>query len=64
MKALGLIDGIIPEPAGGAQDDWDGAAEILRGHIQRGLGDLDGMDATEIVAHRYEKFRRMGNFFA
>src|SRR5437763_4295647 len=30
LKGLGLIDGIIPEPAGGAHEDWDGAAELLR----------------------------------
>jgi acetyl-CoA carboxylase carboxyl transferase subunit alpha len=64
LKSLGLIDAIVPEPPGGAQDDWDAAAEILRGHIRRGLRDLQGMNTNEIVAHRYAKFRRMGNFFA
>ena len=64
LKELELIDGIIPEPPGGAQEDWDAAAEIVRTHIRSGLRDLDGMDRDEIVAHRYAKFRRMGNFFA
>jgi acetyl-CoA carboxylase carboxyl transferase subunit alpha len=63
LQGLGLIDGIVPEPPGGAQEDWDRAAEMLRGHIRTGLSDLAGMDANEIVEHRYAKFRRMGNFF-
>jgi acetyl-CoA carboxylase carboxyl transferase subunit alpha len=64
LQALELIDGIVPEPPGGAHEDWDVAAELLKGHLISRLGELQHMDATEIVAHRYEKFRRMGNFFA
>jgi acetyl-CoA carboxylase carboxyl transferase subunit alpha len=64
LERLGLIDGIIPEPPGGAHEDWDRAAELLRTHLRSGLRDLAAMDANEIVAHRYAKFRRMGNFFA
>jgi acetyl-CoA carboxylase carboxyl transferase subunit alpha len=64
LKELGLIDGIVPEPAGGAQENWDTAAELLRGHLQRELRQLAKFDQTEIVGHRYMKFRRMGNFFA
>ena len=64
LKHFGLIDGIVPEPAGGAQEDWDAAAEMLRGALRRGLREFEGMDASEIVSHRYAKFRRMGNFFA
>jgi acetyl-CoA carboxylase carboxyl transferase subunit alpha len=64
LKELGLIDGIVPEPPGGAHEDWDAAANILRQHVLSGLRDLESMDSNEIVAHRYAKFRGMGNFFA
>lgn len=64
LKELELIDSIVPEPAGGAQEDWDAAAELLRTHLQRELRQLARFDQTEIVDHRYMKFRRMGNFFA
>jgi acetyl-CoA carboxylase carboxyl transferase subunit alpha len=64
LKELGLIDGIVPEPAGGAQEDHDAAAEFLRQHVSARLAELEHLDGAEIVAHRYEKFRRMGNFFA
>ncbi|MCU1232653.1 MAG: acetyl-coenzyme carboxylase carboxyl transferase subunit alpha [Candidatus Solibacter sp.] len=64
LKSLGLIDGIIPEPAGGAHEDHDAAAESLRTHLSARLSELDSLSADQIVEHRYEKFRRMGNFFA
>ena len=64
LQALGLIDGIIPEPVGGAQEDADAAAEFLRQHLSARLGELDQLDREQIVEHRYAKFRRMGNFFA
>ncbi len=63
LSGLGLIDGIIPEPPGGAQDDWDGAAENLRLHLATQLRELGGMSGDQLVEHRYSKFRKMGNFF-
>src|SRR4051794_30915713 len=64
LQSLGLIDGIIPEPPGGAQEDHDGAAELLRQHLSARLSEVGHLDAGQIVEHRYAKFRRMGNFFA
>jgi acetyl-CoA carboxylase carboxyl transferase subunit alpha len=64
LKGLGLIDGIVPEPPGGAHEDHDAAAELLRQHLSARLAELDGFGGEEIVEHRYSKFRRMGNFFA
>ncbi len=59
-----LIDGIIPEPPGGAQEDVDAAAELLRQALHNSLAQFSGMSPAALVEHRYEKFRRMGNFFA
>ncbi len=64
LLQLGLIDHIVPEPAGGAQEDPALAAENLRLHLRRQLSDLTSMKGSELIAHRYEKFRKMGNFFA
>ena len=64
LKGLGLIDGIVPEPPGGAHEDHDAAAELLRQHLSARLAELDSFGGEEIVEHRYSKFRRMGNFFA
>jgi acetyl-CoA carboxylase carboxyl transferase subunit alpha len=64
LRVLGLIDCIVPEPAGGAQEDPAAAAELLRGQLVRHLAELTGLTGEELVEHRYAKFRRMGNFFA
>ena len=64
LVGLSLIDGIVPEPGDGAHEDWDAAAELLRKALVFNLARLDGLTAEQIVEHRYEKFRRMGNFFA
>jgi acetyl-CoA carboxylase carboxyl transferase subunit alpha len=64
LASLGLIDGIVPEPPGGAQEDPDAAAESLRLQLRCRLQELSRMTPTELVDHRYAKFRRMGNFFA
>ncbi|PYT22726.1 MAG: acetyl-CoA carboxylase carboxyl transferase subunit alpha [Acidobacteria bacterium] len=60
---FGLIDGIIPEPLGGAQEDPEGAAELMRSKINQALKELGRFSANELVQQRYMKFRRMGNFF-
>ncbi|HEV3197355.1 MAG TPA: acetyl-CoA carboxylase carboxyltransferase subunit alpha [Bryobacteraceae bacterium] len=64
LYALGLIDGIVPEPKGGAQEDPAAAAELLRAQLHLRLNELAGMSGDQLVEHRYAKFRKMGNFFA
>ena len=64
LHSLGLIDEIVPEPAGGAQEDPAGTTENLRGALRRRLGELAGLSPEQLVEHRYAKFRKMGNFFA
>jgi len=63
LMRLGLIDGIIPEPAGGAQEDYDKAAEYLLHTLVATLGELNAVPPAQLMAQRYEKFRQMGNFF-
>ena len=64
LLELGLIDGIVPEPEGGAHEDAAAAAENLRQQLNARLSELTRMTPAELVEHRYGKFRRMGNFFA
>ncbi len=63
MQALGLIDGIIPEPAEGAHTDADKTAESVRETIHNALGELSSRSPEELIEDRYQKFRQMGNFF-
>src|SRR4051794_11323240 len=64
LKALGLIDGIIPEPLAGAHEDIETTTENLRVELRARLEELSRLTPTELVEHRYAKFRQMGNFFA
>jgi acetyl-CoA carboxylase carboxyl transferase subunit alpha len=64
LHRLGLIDRIVPEPPGGAQEDWDAAAELLRAELRRSLEELAPLGERQIVDQRYAKFRAMGGFFA
>jgi acetyl-CoA carboxylase carboxyl transferase subunit alpha len=63
LKELALIDGIIPEPPGGAHENPDVAAQNLRTALLASLGELTRCSADELVQQRYSKFRKMGNFF-
>jgi acetyl-CoA carboxylase carboxyl transferase subunit alpha len=63
MLALGLIDGIIPEPADGAHENHDEAARLVKEQLVRSLDQLSALTTHEVVQKRYEKFRKMGNFF-
>jgi acetyl-CoA carboxylase carboxyl transferase subunit alpha len=60
---FGLIDAVIPEPPGGAQEDPDRAAEFIREPLRRALAELSSESATRLIDARYDKFRHMGNFF-
>jgi acetyl-CoA carboxylase carboxyl transferase subunit alpha len=64
LLELKLIDGIVPEPAGGAQEDLALTAENLRGELVRWFAELKKLTASQLVEKRCAKFRQMGNFFA
>jgi len=64
LHGFGLIDGIVPEPPGGAHENPELAAENLRQALRKALADLAAIAPGQLVAHRYAKFRQMGNFFA
>ena len=64
LKRLGLIDDIIPEPPGGAHENPTAAAEALRSTVRTALADLGKMTPQQLIDDRYDKFRKMGSFFA
>jgi len=59
---LGVIDGIVPEPEGGAQNDWDEAARLLKESLGEALDELEGVSGPNLVRRRRAKFREMGVF--
>jgi acetyl-CoA carboxylase carboxyl transferase subunit alpha len=57
---LGVIDGIVMEPEGGAQSDPDEAARLLKDALVEELEELDRLSAEERRRLRRRKFREMG----
>jgi len=62
LLRMGVIDGIVPEPLGGAHRDFVQAAENLRKVVNEALEELSRLSKKELLEKRYEKFRRMGVF--
>jgi len=60
MLSFGLIDGIIPEPIGGAHWDYDQSAEILKNYLIPVLNELKQKTPEQRVSERIEKFGKMG----
>lgn len=59
---LGIVDTLIPEPLGGAHRDWAEAAGSVKAALLCALTPLLSTPAPALVAERYEKFRRMGQY--
>ena len=60
MLGNGLVDGIIPEPLGGAHHSPEVAYENIKQAILDSLDELTGMDPDERIGKRIDKFSRMG----
>jgi acetyl-CoA carboxylase carboxyl transferase subunit alpha len=63
LLELKLIDEIVPEPEGGAHLDHDKAAKLLDAALVRCFEEVSRMNRKELLEQRYEKFRRMGQFY-
>ena len=59
---LGVIDGIVPEPDGGAHANHDEAARLLGESLRDALVELDGIPGEELRRTRRARFRALGVF--
>jgi acetyl-CoA carboxylase carboxyl transferase subunit alpha len=62
LLKLGVIDGVIAEPPGGAHRNWQAAARTIQQAVTAALDELAPLAPPELVQQRYGKFRRMGIF--
>lgn len=60
MKEFGLVDGIVPEPAGGAHWDYDEAGHLLKNALLPLLKELKQQDADQRIQNRIAKYSKMG----
>ncbi|GAA1873621.1 acetyl-CoA carboxylase carboxyl transferase subunit alpha [Asanoa iriomotensis] len=61
LLALGVVDGVVPEPPGGAEADQTAAAALVRSAIRVELADLAARDPARLLAERRARFRRFGS---
>ena len=59
-QELGIIDQVVPEPAGGAHNDPRHAATDLELAIYKHLAEVSRQSTGKLVKQRYRKFRQMG----
>ncbi len=60
LLVSGIVDEVIPEPAGGAHSDWDAAAEAVKASLERNLEELLKLDPNDLVEQRWEKYEAIG----
>jgi acetyl-CoA carboxylase carboxyl transferase subunit alpha len=61
LLGFGLIDAIVPEPTGGGHNDYDAATALVDQALSAALAELSTLSVDDLLAARYEKFRRMGS---
>lgn len=62
LLELGIIDGVLPEPLGGAHREPQATADAIRRAVEEHLPPLMETPRAELVEKRYSKFRAMGQF--
>ena len=60
MNNFGLVDGVIPEPLGGAHANPEEMASTLKLYLLDTLAELGKLEAETRVLQRIEKFSKMG----
>lgn len=63
LKEMGIVDGIIPEPPGGAHVDADAACLLVKEQLEKSLAEVKALNEKQMLDGRYEKFRKMAQFF-
>ena len=61
LVGLGIIDGEIQEPLGGAHRDPEKAAQAIKKYIKKAIKELKELPIHKLLEMRYEKFRKMGS---
>jgi acetyl-CoA carboxylase carboxyl transferase subunit alpha len=61
LIGLGIIDGEIPEPLGGAHRDPEKTVQEVKKYIKKALKELKAIPIDKLLEKRYEKFRKIGN---
>jgi len=60
LHEIGVCDEIVPEPRGGAHEDWDAAADSLRDALERTVSELEKLTVKKLQAQRWAKYEAIG----
>ena len=60
LKEIGIIDGIIDEPSGGAHENYDESADRIKGLLLTSLKRLKSVPTSELIAARHKKYEEIG----
>jgi acetyl-CoA carboxylase, carboxyl transferase, alpha subunit len=63
VQRLGCVDDVLPEPAGGTQNDPAAAMALVDERLQYHLAALRGMSIEDLLEKRYQKFRNIAQFY-
>ena len=62
LKAFNIINGVIPEPAGGAHNDHAAAAAAIKEVLIRDIKDLKARNPAVLVRYRNQKIQKIGHW--
>jgi acetyl-CoA carboxylase carboxyl transferase subunit alpha len=62
LLEFGIVEEVIPEPLGGAHRDHRAMADTLKGFLLNRLRVLSSVPSDQLLARRYDRFRRIGVF--
>jgi acetyl-CoA carboxylase alpha subunit len=64
LLQLGVVDGVVPEPPGGSQADYQEAARRVGAALRSVLDRLCGLEPAELTSHRRRRFESFGRVLA
>jgi acetyl-CoA carboxylase carboxyl transferase subunit alpha len=62
LLTMGVVDGVIPEPLGGAHTDPEATCRQVGETIAQALSELERSTVHDLLARRYQRFRSLGAF--
>lgn len=62
LKGFGIIDEVVPEPLGGAHQDWDEAARLLKSAVLQSYAQLAQLGPDESIRQRVARLRSIGAY--
>jgi acetyl-CoA carboxylase carboxyl transferase subunit alpha len=62
LKEFGVVDDVVPEPLGGAHQDWDEAGRLLKDAVMDNYRALTGQSGPDLVAGRVARFDAIGAY--